>query len=208
MSVVRRRHLREEEKTLWSMVVRDVAPLHVPHRALSSARAAEEEAAAEADDARGKRLAPAAQKKQPRHKRRLLTVEMPLFVPAAVPPVRVQRVMQPVEEIGRRAPGVDTYSWRTFTDGRMKVERRLDLHGMVAEDAFRRLIEFMDVAYRSGLRCVEVVTGLGTGQEGGILRRELPHWLGRADMRHRILGVTYPHAGNKGSVRILLRRRR
>lgn len=206
--MVRRRHLREEEKALWSLVVRDVAPLHVPRVGLSPENATEDEQATAAEEAKGKRLALAAQKKQPRHKRRLTTVDIPLFVPAAVPPVRVQHVVQPVEEIGRRSPGVDNYSWRTFTDGKMKVERRLDLHGMVAEDAFRRLMEFMDVSFRCGLRCVEVVTGLGTGQEGGILRRELPHWLARAEMRHRILGVTYPHAGNKGSVRILLRRRR
>lgn len=188
------------------MVMRDVAPLHVPRQGMSQAEAGAGDTAAE--DAPGKRLAPAAQKKQPRHKRRLTMVDIPLFVPPAAPPVRVQHAIQPVEEIGQRAPGVDTYSWRTFTDGRMKVEKRLDLHGMVAEDAFRRLMEFMDVAYRCGLRCVEVVTGLGTGREGGILRRELPHWLGRAEMRHRILGVAYPHAGNKGSVRILLRRRK
>ncbi|GAN68080.1 methionine ABC transporter substrate-binding protein [Acetobacter orleanensis] len=189
------------------MVMRDVAPLHVPRLDVPSNNASETDEASE-EDAKGKRLALAAQKKQPRHKRQLTTVASPLFVPPAVPPVRVQHAIQPVEDIGRRSPGVDTYSWRTFTDGRMKVEKRLDLHGMVAEDAFRRLMEFMDVAYRCGLRCVEVVTGLGTGHEGGILRRELPHWLGRADMRHRILGVAYPHAGNKGSVRILLRRRK
>lgn len=205
--MVRRRYFREEEKALWSMVMRDVAPLHGPRRGVTSEDASgAEDTSVEAT--KGKRLAPAAQKKQPRHKRQLVNLEAPLFLPASVPPVRVQNVRQPVEDIGQRAPGVDTYSWRTFTDGRMKVEKRLDLHGMVAEDAFRRLMEFMDVAYRCSLRCVEVVTGLGTGHEGGILRRELPHWLGRAEIRHRILGVAYPHSGNKGSVRILLRRRR
>ncbi len=205
--MVRRRHLREEEKALWSMVIQDVAPLHVPRRRQSSDEVAKADEAALAEEAKGKRLTAIAQKKPPRHKRRLPTVDIPLFVPAA-PMVRVQKAVHPAEEIGRRFPGLDNYSWRTFTDGKMKVERRLDLHGLVAQDAFRRLMEFMDVAYRCGLRCVEVVTGLGTGHEGGILRRELPHWLGRSDLRHRILGVTYPHAGNKGSVRILLRRRR
>ncbi|MCX2560000.1 Smr/MutS family protein [Acetobacter farinalis] len=211
--MVRRRHLREEEKALWSMVVRDVAPLHAPRPERSAAGA--EEAAAEAEaqaQAQGKRLSPV-EKKVPRHKRRLQTVEPLLLVPPALssattPPVQVQRDPHPAEGIGQRLPGVDTYSWRTFTDGRMKVERRLDLHGMVAQDAYRRLMEFMDVATVRGLRCVEVVTGLGSGLEGGILRRELPHWLARPDIRQRILGVAYPHAGNKGSVRILLRRRR
>ncbi|MFT8676718.1 MAG: Smr/MutS family protein [Acetobacter sp.] len=128
-------------------------------------------------------------------------------VPVAAP-VRIIRTATAAQAIGRRQPGVDDYSWRRFSDGGMRVELRLDLHGMVAQDAFRRLMEFMDVATRRDVRCVEIITGLGTGQEGGILRRELPHWLERPEIRGRILGLSYPHVGNRGSVRVLLRRRK
>nr|WP_230975458.1 Smr/MutS family protein [Acetobacter garciniae] len=126
----------------------------------------------------------------------------------AAAPVSIIRAPNAAQAIGRRQPGVDDYSWRRFSDGGMRVELRLDLHGMVAQDAFRRLMEFMDVATRRDVRCVEIITGLGTGQEGGILRRELPHWLDRPEIRRRILGLSYPHAGNRGSVRVLLRRRK
>lgn len=79
--------------------------------------------------------------------------------------LRVQQAPRPIETIGKRQPGVDDYSWRRFTQGSFKVERRLDLHGMVAQEAFHRLMEFMDVATHRGLRCVEIITGLGTGRK-------------------------------------------
>ncbi|WP_408737393.1 Smr/MutS family protein [Acetobacter senegalensis] len=200
--VVKRRRLQEEEKTLWYHVMRDVVPLH------GSGASAEAEGETPATAEAASEVPPLASVRPLPRKRRMRTVDVPLFVPPAQPPVRVQHAPHPTEEIGKRYPGVDNYSWRTFSQGDMRVERRLDLHGLVAQEAFRRLMEFMDVAQVRGLRCVEIITGLGSGQEGGILRRELPHWLARPEIRGRVLGLSYPHAGNKGSVRVLLRRRR
>lgn len=199
--MVKRRRLREEEKTLWHHVMRDVVPLHGTG------------AAADAGDVSApveppvEVTPPASVRPLPR-KKRMHTVDVPLFVPPAQPAVRVHHAPHPTDAIGKRYPGVDNYSWRTFSQGDMRVERRLDLHGLVAQEAFRRLMEFMDVAHLRGLRCVEIITGLGSGVEGGILRRELPHWLARPEIRGKVLGLSYPHEGNKGSVRVLLRRRR
>lgn len=209
--VKRRRQLQEAEKQLWALVVRDVAPLSSPclvppaadtpfvvdTDALSTVASAIPQKDFKKDHARAKPVGS------------LLWAERPLAVlPPPSPPVTVQRTPPIAEKIGQRQPGVDDYSWRRFHQGDMRVEKRLDLHGMVAQEAFVRLVEFMDVAAHRGLRCVEIITGLGTGHEGGILRRELPHWLERPEMRSRILGLAYPHVGNKGSVRVLLRRRR
>lgn len=212
----RRRQLQEAEKQLWALVVRDVAPLTsaalVPPTQDTPFTV---DAPAQPD----KELAPSPGKHTqapPRSRPSSLPAvggplwpERPLAALAPVPPSLTLRRGPPVaEKIGQRQPGVDDYSWRRFHQGDMRVEKRLDLHGMVAQEAFVRLMEFMDVAAHQGLRCVEIITGLGTGQEGGILRRELPHWLERPGIRSRILGLAYPHMGNKGSVRVLLRRRR
>ncbi|MFT9384686.1 MAG: Smr/MutS family protein [Acetobacter orientalis] len=189
---------------LWQHVMRDVVRLHGaidPTPTTSPAVEPEQPAAPP-----GKPMP--RPRKQPRRAKALPEVDLTLFVPPAKPVVQVQRMVHPVEEIGKRYPGVDNYSWRTFSEGAMRVQGRLDLHGLVAQDAFRRLMDFMDVAHVRGYRCVEIITGLGTGVEGGILRRELPHWLARPEIRHRVLGLAYPHAANKGSVRVLLRRRR
>jgi DNA-nicking Smr family endonuclease len=86
-------------------------------------------------------------------------------------------------------------------------QRRLDLHGQRAQSAFLLLHAFLIRAQAERLRCVEIITGAGTGPEGGILRRELPLWLSRPDLRPLVLAAVHPHARNVGSVRLLLRRR-
>jgi len=93
--------------------------------------------------------------------------------------------------------------------------RKLDLHGMTAQHAFHALREFLRAAHADRLRCVEIVTGRG-GPDGGVLRRELPFWLNRPDIRPLVLAASHPHTSsamhanvaNAGSVRLLLRRPR
>ena len=123
--------------------------------------------------------------------------------PAARP---VPSPRRPVE-IGVRLAGLDDTSWRALSSGRLRPERRLDLHGERAQTAFQLLHDFLLRAHSERLRCVEIITGAGSGPEGGILRRELPHWLNRHDLRHLVLAAVHPRAGNVGSVRVLLRRR-
>lgn len=84
--------------------------------------------------------------------------------------------------------------------------RTLDLHGQTAQRAHTVLHAFLGAAHAEGLRCVEIVTGRGQGLEGGVLRRELPHWLNGPELRHLVLAASHPHPANPGSVRVLLRR--
>jgi DNA-nicking Smr family endonuclease len=53
-----------------------------------------------------------------------------------------------------------------------------------------------------------VITGRGSGETGGVIRRELPLWLNLPQLRPLVLAVTHPHAANVGAVRLLLRRTR
>ena len=160
-----------------------------------------------------------------RHIRRLpgrapVLLEPPPPPPARLPAPPLSPAMPPVRErairrdsvgqvvIGLRPPGIDSTTWTRLASGRMAVQRRLDLHGRTADRAFASLETFLRTAHADRLRCVEVITGRGAGEAGGILRRELPHWLNLPGLRPVILAVTYPHAGNTGSVRVLLRSRR
>ncbi len=137
------------------------------------------------------------------------------IVPAAAPPpqpVPAPRPSRPPVEIGARNLGLDDTSWRGLSNGRLRAERRLDLHGQVAQSAFALLHAFLLRAQADRLRCVEIITGAGagSGEEGGILRRELPHWLSRPDLRPLVLAAVHPplagRSRNVGSVRLLLRR--
>lgn len=217
----RRRSLREDERALWALVARDVAPLRSARRLPPGADTRQAETGRERQSLPD--MAPPALRRGVLPEQSEATMPGGQAVGASVsmeellatgfagvpgPAVRVALVPAPADRIGKRQPGVDDYNWRRFSQGGMRADLRLDLHGMVAQDAFRRLMEFLDVATRRDARCVEIITGLGSGQEGGVLRRELPMWLERPEIRSRILGLAYPHVGNKGSVRVLLRRRK
>jgi len=118
--------------------------------------------------------------------------------------------------VGGQPPGVDAASWQRFRRGQLASSRKLDLHGMTAQQAFHALRAFLRTAQSDGLRCVEIVTGRGNGEHGGVLRREFALWLNLPDIRPMVLAAVHPHTSsamhthmaNPGSVRLLLRRRR
>ncbi len=109
------------------------------------------------------------------------------------------------------AAGIDRRTHDRFRRGRMDLEGRLDLHGMTRERAHQALTVFLHRAHERGARCVLVVTGKGTGREGGgVLRRDVPHWLGQDGLRRIVLATAraQPRDGGEGALYILLRRRR
>jgi DNA-nicking Smr family endonuclease len=143
---------------------------------------------------------------------------VPASMPDATPPA--EAVPMPVKPKGRPATraqaaalavgdnpgGVDRATWQRLRTGKLAPARTLDLHGRTAERAFHALAGFLRAAQADGLRCLEVITGRGTGEAGGVIRREFPHWLNLPEIRPLILGAAHPHALNQGSVRLILRR--
>ncbi len=110
--------------------------------------------------------------------------------------------------IGTHPPGVDGATWQRFRTGRLPAARRLDLHGHTAQRAFQSLSHFLRIAHADHVRCVEIITGRGSSEGGGVLRRELPLWLNLPELRPLVLAAAHPHPGNDGAVRVLLRRMR
>ena len=175
-----RRVLREGERRLWAEAMREARPLRGRAPPLPDAPVV------------------------------AVTAPPPAAIPSPAPPPPRPPASRPPVEIGARNLGLDDTSWRGLSSGRMRAERRLDLHGHVAQSAFTLLHAFLLRAAADRLRCVEIITGAGSG-DGGILRRELPHWLSRPDLRPLVLAAVHPEARgpsrNVGSVRLLLRRR-
>ena len=121
------------------------------------------------------------------------------------PPV-VQRAAPLV--VGLQPPGVDNATWARFRTGKLPSGRTLDLHGRTAQRAFFALQSFLAHAHADRMRVVEVITGRGSGESGGVIRREFPLWLNLSELRPMVLAAAHPHAANPGSVRLLLRRPR
>ncbi|UYH52129.1 Smr/MutS family protein [Candidatus Kirkpatrickella diaphorinae] len=186
---MRRRELAPDERTLWDMFTRDIAPL----KSLSR-------------KPRKKPVVPAPQPESalPTNMRAPSRQRLKATPGQDRSPRRVT-APTPKIEIGARLPGLDNTSWRALLKGKKAAQRKLDLHGFAAQKAFHALHDFLIQSHRDEVRYVEVITGLGGGGEGGVLRRELPHWLERQELRPLILGVVYTHRANKGAVRILLR---
>lgn len=133
-----------------------------------------------------------------------VTVSPPPRQPAPPAP----RLPPPEIAVGSAPPGLDARRWTALRRGRMKPERTLDLHGRRAQEAHAAVSRFIADAMADGLRCVAIVTGKGSSPEGGVLRRELPHWLNAPGLRELLLAAAHPHRANTGAVHLLLRRAR
>ncbi len=127
----------------------------------------------------------------------------PISLPAVKP---VQRT--PYLVTGEHPAGLDKSSWNRFRTGKLPAARTLDLHGRTAQSAFHALERFLHAAHAEELRCVEIITGRGAGEHGGVIRRELPHWLNLPTLRPLVLAASHPHERNTGSTRLLLRRKK
>jgi DNA-nicking Smr family endonuclease len=134
----------------------------------------------------------------------------PVLPPAVAAPViePPRRVIPQIAtlQVGSHPGGLDNASWNKFRSGKLGVVRTIDLHGRTAQRAYHALHAFLIAAHADHVRCVEVITGRGSGETGGVIKRELPMWLNLPALRPLVLAATHPHPANPGSVRLLLRR--
>lgn len=104
--------------------------------------------------------------------------------------------------------------------GRLQVEARIDLHGLMQGEAHDALIGFILRARAAGHAYVLVVTGKGEAGRGGagypqvfaergVLRRSVPHWLRGPDLSGIVIGFEEAarHHGGAGALYVRLRRR-
>jgi DNA-nicking Smr family endonuclease len=126
--------------------------------------------------------------------------------PVVPSPGRQRRHSAGTLAVGAQPSGLDSGTWNRFRGGKLPVARTLDLHGMTVQRAHAALMAFLRSAHAEQVRVVEIVTGRGSGEAGGAIKRELPFWLNLPEIRPMILGATHPHALNTGSVRLILRR--
>ena len=130
-------------------------------------------------------------------------------VAGSVPVMPVNKKPDPVDlRVGEHA-GIDKSTRRRLAQGQLAIESHLDLHGLNAAQAERRLFNFVNNATRQDHRCVLVITGKGVDGTG-VLRRLVPHWLKSPPLASHILAISAarPADGGAGALYVLLRRRR
>jgi DNA-nicking Smr family endonuclease len=126
-----------------------------------------------------------------------------------LPPTRVKLSFPPPRIAGPRftdipAPGIGGHDEARLRRGRGEPEARLDLHGLTQDGAYRAAVGFLLRAQAEGKRLVLIITG-----KGGILRGSLPLWLGQADLKPLVGGVSQAHIrhGGSGAYYVTLRRK-
>jgi DNA-nicking Smr family endonuclease len=178
----RKRGLSEEERALWESVAKQVKPLRKRHRSLKPSMAPIEPTSHVAPKAAAsaKPVAP-------------VRIVAP---PKPSPP--------PLAPIGRRERS-------HLSRGRKEIDARLDLHGMTQMRAHRALFGFLQRAHHDGLTFVLVITGkgkVGAETERGVLRRQVPQWLGLPEFRALVVGFEEAHIGHGGEGALYVRVRR
>lgn len=100
--------------------------------------------------------------------------------------------------------------------GAHPIDAVIDLHGMRQTEAHEALRRFIYSAQTQGASVVLVVTGkgasgvqdTGSGEERGVLRRTVPHWLRMPDLRPCVIGFepAAQHHGGSGALYVRVRR--
>jgi len=128
-------------------------------------------------------------------------------------------LMQPIHDHLSNAPvRMDRKAHGRMKRGKLQPEARIDLHGMTQDRAHTALTGFILRSHREGRRLVLVITGKGRDQDDGdviptrrgVLRHQVPHWLGVPPLSALVLQVTPAHIrhGGGGAYYIYLRRHR
>jgi len=184
----RKRVLNEEELELWHSVAKQTRPLRKKIRATKAHAAPEPEAVP-------KKVASSVKPEQPPHPAHLVKLTRAEIKPS--PP--------PLAPLGRRERS-------QLSRGRKDIDARLDLHGMTQIRAHRALLSFLQRANYEGMTFVLIITGkgrtVGSESERGVLRRQVPEWLGLPEFRSLVVGFEEAHIGHGGEGALYVRVRR
>ena len=180
----RRRGLTYEDRVLWTTIAKSIKPLRAESRNVAD----------DTDD-----IMPEAPKplKHP---------------PKFIKPAKIQKIIAPAPVLPKPvAPPLEPLTRRMksrVAKGKHAIDARLDLHGFTQHEAHSILLRFLRTAHDRDARLVLVITGKGRGGEIGVLRRQVPQWLGLPEFRSIVVGfedAAIAHGG-EGALYIRVRR--
>lgn len=194
----RRRHLTEEDKTLWEHTASSLKPLPKRKDRHLSAMPDLESVPPFVGKAKGGKASEG--ERPPKHAAK---ASAPVAVKAAAPELM----------------SFDRKAARKLRQGQIDIEARIDLHGMRQHEAHIALRRFLLAAYKRGQRWVLVITGKGGPRarreaeeeygapDRGVLRRNVPMWLAEPELRAIVVSFTSAAIshGGEGALYIQLR---
>lgn len=175
--------LTDEDRALWDGVTRSIKPLRKRNR--------------KAPDEDGPAPKPSASRAAASPTSRRVVPSPPTAAPKAAPS------LAPLERKLKQR----------LRRGRTDIDARLDLHGYTQAEAHDRLFRFLRSAQGKGASVALIITGKGAvsgGGERGVLKRQVPLWLGLPEFRDYVIGFDVASAahGGEGALYVRLRRKR
>lgn len=138
--------------------------------------------------------------------------------PHSKPPAKRKHVHAAPAQPAPRAPSLppitrlDRRARSKIARGSTGIEGKLDLHGYKLMEAKHRLADFLARAQAREKSLVLVITGKGTvaphGAERGVLKREVPMWLGSAEFRALVIGFEEAASRHGGAGALYVRVRK
>ena len=203
----RKRHLSEEDEEVWSHTARTLQPLKKAKSRVHTATESLEPAHTSSSSGR---------------------VHEPMHASKTAPGRIASLRTTEAAEQQRPAPGkspplndFDKRKARKLGAGQIAIDARIDLHGMRQNEAHVALRRFLFSVYSQGHRWVLVITGKGMRQnrhrdeepwniaavEPGVLRRNVPVWLGEPDVRAIVVSfkTAAVRHGGEGALYVHLR---
>lgn len=196
----RRRKLAPEEIALWRQVAEKTEPLQ-----------------------QGETFDPDAYAPQPVKARKPIE-RTPITLDGKTPPKPAARkttydlVPSLPDRLNRAPVQMDRKTFGKMQRGKLKPQGRIDLHGMTLDRAHGALTRFILESHGQGKRLVLVITGKGKERDGdgpipvrfGVLRHQVPQWLGQIPLKNAVMQVTPAHVshGGGGAYYVYLRRQR
>jgi DNA-nicking Smr family endonuclease len=173
------RPLTTDEEHLWSLVARTVKPLRQDKKLTTSAR----------HKAGVRSMARSAKSRAAVAPEVTVPQQRTVLAPALTSLVRKEK-----QQLAR---------------GRVTIDARIDLHGMTQAAAHGALRSFLHRSQANDAKFVLVITGKGAPHgERGVLRRQVPLWLGLPEFRRYVRGFDVAHTGHGGEGALYVRLRK
>lgn len=138
--------------------------------------------------------------------------------PKSQPSTRVIRQPSVSDDLRSDPLQMDRKAFDQMKRGKIRPEGRIDLHGMTLDRAHPALTRFILSAHSSGKRLVLVITGKGKSRDDGgpipvrfgVLRHQVPQWLGMQPLSSAVMQITQAHDrhGGGGAYYVYLRKPR
>ncbi|MEE9313901.1 MAG: Smr/MutS family protein [Rhizobiaceae bacterium] len=102
---------------------------------------------------------------------------------------------------------IEEHIAKKLAKGRLPIDSRIDLHGMTQDRARFALLDFLQMSQRADYRIILVITGKGNDGQG-VLRQNVPNWLGLPEFSSMINGFRTSHISHGGDGALYVRLRK